>query len=83
MRSVRIAELKAHLSEHLRAVEAGETVVVLDRTTPIARIVPMSAEEPALVIRPAQGSLADLPSLPPLPGVDILEALREERADRW
>jgi prevent-host-death family protein len=41
MRKVRIAELKDRLSEHLRAVEQGGEVVVLDRNRPIARIVPM------------------------------------------
>jgi prevent-host-death family protein len=41
MKSVRIAELKDRLSEHLRAVEHGAEVVVMDRTRPIARIVPI------------------------------------------
>jgi prevent-host-death family protein len=43
MRQVKIAQLKDHLSEHLRAVEAGEEVVVTDRNRPIARIVPATA----------------------------------------
>jgi prevent-host-death family protein len=47
MRSVKIAELKDRLSEHLRAVEQGAEVVVTDRNRPIARIVPVSAS-PAL-----------------------------------
>lgn len=41
MRRVKIAELKARLSEHLRAVENGAEVVVTDRDRPIARIVPL------------------------------------------
>jgi len=41
MRQVRIAELKDRLSEHLRAVEKGTEVVVMDRNRPIARIVPL------------------------------------------
>ena len=36
MKQVRIAELKARLSEYLRAVRRGETIAVLDRETPIA-----------------------------------------------
>lgn len=44
MTTVRIASLKARLSEHLRLVRRGGTVTVLDRDTPIARIVPFSAE---------------------------------------
>ena len=41
MRQVRIAELKNRLSEHLREVENGAEVVVMDRNRPIARIVPL------------------------------------------
>jgi len=40
MSNVRIADLKARLSEHLRAVRRGRSLTVLDRDTPIARIVP-------------------------------------------
>jgi prevent-host-death family protein len=43
MRSVKIAELKDRLSEHLRAVEQGAEVLVTDRNRPIARIVPVSS----------------------------------------
>jgi antitoxin (DNA-binding transcriptional repressor) of toxin-antitoxin stability system len=43
MTRVGIAELKDRLSEHLRAVENGAEVIVLDRKRPIARIVPMVA----------------------------------------
>jgi prevent-host-death family protein len=42
MKRVKIAELKDRLSEHLRAVERGGTVLVTDRDRPIARIVPVS-----------------------------------------
>jgi prevent-host-death family protein len=41
MKQVRIAELKARLSEYLRAVRNGETIAVLDRDTPVAQIVPV------------------------------------------
>jgi antitoxin (DNA-binding transcriptional repressor) of toxin-antitoxin stability system len=82
MRQVRIAELKSHFSEYLRAFRAGETVSVLDRVTPVAEIVPIG-EKPALRIRkPAPGA----PPLNrvPLPGrlsldTDIVELLLEER----
>jgi hypothetical protein len=40
MRKVGIADLKAHLSQHLRKVRGGRTLTILDRDTPIARIVP-------------------------------------------
>jgi prevent-host-death family protein len=58
MSDVRIADLKARLSEHLRSVRNGETVTVLDRDTPVARIVPYSA--PPLEIRKAKRRLRDL-----------------------
>jgi antitoxin (DNA-binding transcriptional repressor) of toxin-antitoxin stability system len=51
MKSVRIADLKAHLSAHLRSVRRGETLTVLDRETPIARIVPALDHASALRIR--------------------------------
>jgi len=40
MRTVNIAELKAHLSDHIRRVRAGEEVLVCDRNQPVARLVP-------------------------------------------
>lgn len=42
MNRVKIAELKDHLSKHLRAVEAGGEVEVTDRDRPIARIIPIA-----------------------------------------
>jgi hypothetical protein len=40
MLSVRIADLKSRISEHLRKVRAGWSMTIFDRDTPIARIVP-------------------------------------------
>ena len=40
MDTVKIADLKARLSEHLRKVRQGHTVTVLDRDRANARIVP-------------------------------------------
>jgi prevent-host-death family protein len=41
MRAVGSYEAKTHLPELLKAVEAGETIVVTRRGVPIARIVPV------------------------------------------
>jgi prevent-host-death family protein len=81
MINVRIADLKARLSEHLRAVRNGSTVTVLDRNTPVARIVPFAA--PALEVRPAKRRLRDLP-LPPRPAkrTDSVALLLEDRRRR-
>ena len=64
MSDVGIADLKARLSEHLRSVRNGGTLTVLDRDTPIARIVPYTA--PPVEIRKAKRRLRDLklPSKP-------------------
>ncbi|MBI2217815.1 MAG: type II toxin-antitoxin system prevent-host-death family antitoxin [Candidatus Rokubacteria bacterium] len=44
MKRVKIAELKNNLSRYLAQVQAGNTVIVLDRDRPVAKIVPL---EPA------------------------------------
>ena len=83
MKGVQIAELKSRLSEHLRKVRAGRTVTVLDRNTPIARIVPYAESGASLAVRaPMAGSpaLKDIALPPPLGSRrDIVELLLEER----
>ena len=81
MSDVRIADLKARLSEHLRSVRNGGTLTVLDRDTPIARIVPYSAQP--LEIRKAKRRLRDL-KLPPRPAkrTDSTALLVEDRRRR-
>jgi prevent-host-death family protein len=39
MRTAKISELKAKLSAHIRYVKNGEEVLILDRNTPVARLV--------------------------------------------
>jgi prevent-host-death family protein len=82
MKQVRIAQLKSHLSEYLRAVRGGQTIAVLDRETPVAHIVPIR-ERAALKIRtPAAGTPAlkrvALPKPLKIP-MDIVDLLLEER----
>ncbi len=83
MDTVRIADLKARLSEYLRAVRRGRTLTVLDRDRPIARIVPHDAERRPLSIRsPRAGApgLTRVPLPPPLRlKVDVVDLLAEER----
>jgi prevent-host-death family protein len=83
MKTVRIADLKAHLSEHLRTVRQGRSLTVLDRDTPIARLVPYLPRAEMLTIRrPLAHSpgLHGVPLPPPLPGsVDVVALLLEER----
>jgi len=80
MSSVNVAKLKANLSEYLRAVRKGREVTVLDRETPIARIVPFDVPEEPLPTRKPLGDLRDLKLPGPvLKPVDSLAALLEER----
>ncbi len=83
MKSVRIAELKSRLSEHLRQVRRGSSITVLDRDTPVARLVPYEDDGAALTVRePARDAprLRDVPLPPPLElHHDAVELLLEER----
>ena len=82
MKTVGIADLKAHLSGHLRKVRGGRTLTVLDRDTPIAQIVPYESEAP-LEVRSATRRPSDL-RLPPPPAAptDSLSVLLQDRASR-
>jgi antitoxin (DNA-binding transcriptional repressor) of toxin-antitoxin stability system len=83
MDAVKIADLKARLSEHLRSVRGGQTLTVLDRDRAIARIVPYDTEHRPLTVRsprPGAPALARVSLPPPLrTKVDIVEILAEER----
>ncbi len=83
MKKVGVAELKAHLSAHLKAVRQGRTLVVVHRDMPVARIVPYSEQAGALVIRKPVRSLHSVKLPRPVePPVDSLAALLEERRER-
>ncbi|PYX86245.1 MAG: hypothetical protein DMG70_01085 [Acidobacteria bacterium] len=81
MKQTGIADLKARLSEYLRAVRRGDTVTILDRETPVARIVPVHGA--GLHVRKPAAD-APPPNRVPLPPpanlpIDVLELLLEER----
>lgn len=79
-RTVKVAELKARLSEHLRAVRRGHAVTVCDRDTPIARLVPYQTIGEPLTVRHPIRRLHAVPLPPPLGRrVDSLAALLAER----
>lgn len=95
MKSATVSKLKATLSEYLAKVKAGEEVVITERGTPIAKIVPISHEEgifsPHLIelaraglVRLGSGKLPrdfwKLPR-PKDPKGLALQALLEERAE--
>jgi prevent-host-death family protein len=82
MNKVGIADLKAHLSEHLRRVRGGRTITIVDRDTPVAQIVPFDQDE-TLEIRRATRKPGEL-RLPPRPAkaTDSLAVLLRDRASR-
>ena len=83
MSNVRIADLKSHLSEHLRKVRAGRSLTILDRDTPIARVVPWEGGGLSLKVRPPLSGAPKLHRVKlPAPlraRVDIVKLLMEER----
>ena len=77
---VRIAEFKARLSQYLRNVRRGRPVTLMDRETPIARIVPYPSESGGLIIRKPVREAKDLRLPPPLrKQVNSLKLLMEDR----
>jgi len=93
MEKATISQLKNGLSGYLDKVRAGETVVILDRDRPIARIERIGAEagiderlarlERSGIVRRASTRLpADLTREPaPASRRSVLQALLDERAE--
>ena len=89
---VKIAELKARLSAYLRSVRAGDEIIVQDRDTPIARLVPYQ-EPMRLVIRHSTKSIRDVDrtlkartkdiDLPPGTADEVLKETRKDYFDKW
>ncbi len=82
MKQVRIADLKARLSEHLRAVRAGESIAVLDRDTPVAQLIPIRESRALRIQKPAPGApplyRIKVPKRTRL-NVDVVQLLLDER----
>lgn len=86
MRHTKVSELKAHLSAVLAEVRAGATVVVCDRSTPIARLVPYREDDPTdfRVEEPTApaADLARVRGVKPRRPVDVVKLLRLDRDQR-
>jgi prevent-host-death family protein len=88
---VGIAELKAHLSEYVRAAQKGKEVIIKDRETEVAKIVPIRERPLAFRIipasRPSKG-IDDMAGFRPT-GVTpeeverIFAETRADRIDEW
>ena len=85
MQRVQIAELKAHLSRYLAQVRTGDTVIVCDRQTPIARLVPYAETDDGFVVhaptRPAK-ALRGIRGIKIKRAVDVVALLRHGRDQR-
>ena len=80
-----VSELKAKLSAYLSAVRQGETVVVCDRETPIARLIPYTRDTEELGIE--EPAITDREDAWPKPvrlrkNVDVVKLLRQDRDQR-
>ncbi len=95
MEKATISELRKHLGAYIEKVRAGESVLILDRNRPVARLVGVAAQEPADdwlarlesegLLRRATGPIPKelLEEPPAKPGKSVLEALIEgRRSDR-
>ena len=85
MKRTKVAELKAHLSDYLASVRAGDTVLVCDRNTPIARIVPYDERDDGFVVHEAQqpaGDVRNVRGVKPRKRVDVVRMLRDDREQR-
>ena len=95
MERVSISQLKDQLSAYLKRVRAGETVLVMDRNTPIAQLTPLAtpAHDAERIAQLEADGILTPPTGPPLtleelrrnvvvaPGANVLEALLEERRE--
>ena len=90
---VGIAELKAHLSEYVRAAQKGKEVVIKDRNMPVARLTPLEPANKLLGVIPATRPVAEVermldrdpvgPVLPPGLLDEILADTRKDVYDKW
>ena len=85
MTTAKVSELKARLSAYLAEVRAGGEVLVCDRATPIARLVPVNEERDDLHVtagsRPP-ATLKRIKGVPPRKPIDVDKLLSELRQDR-
>lgn len=85
MKTAKVSELKARLSSYLADVRSGDTVIVCERATPIAQLVPLDENDELLEIREAIRPLRELVKIRPVrlrKGIDVDGLLREMRGER-
>lgn len=78
-----ISTLKQGLSAALEKVKSGRTITVLERKTPIARIVPFKAEKvPKLSLREPTRKFVDLNIRVKIKS-DPAKIIAEDREEKW
>jgi len=80
MKTSNISYFKTHISQELRAVRAGEHIIIMDRYTPVAEVIP-HREKSMLSVRLPKAKLA-LRRLSFTVETDPIDTLMEERAKR-
>ena len=86
MKRALVSELKTHLSSYLAEVRRGHSVIVCDRATPIARLIPYESDEAGgFEVVPASLPVSELKNvrgLRPKRSIDVVRLLREDRDAR-
>ena len=85
MTRAKISELKARLSAYLAEVRAGGEVLVYDRATPIARLVPLQEDRDDITVIPESSPpsvLGRIRGVRPRKPINLDKLLGELRQDR-
>jgi prevent-host-death family protein len=99
MKKATISQIKNQLSAYLRDVEAGETILIVNRERPVARLVSVRTSSVArddervralaragvirAALEPPDAALVDVVLAPAPEGSDLLGAVLEERETGW
>ncbi len=82
METISVSQLKAHLSEELRKVEAGASILVLDHKREVAILVPVKPKEEEEFWLPREIKPFVFIEHEPFSTIDPMMYLEEDRADR-
>jgi prevent-host-death family protein len=81
MKTITISTFKAHISEELRKVRGGARIIISDRDTPIAEVIPIDAKS-AIAVREPVTRPFELPPSPVRIAHDPVEFLLDDRRGR-
>jgi antitoxin (DNA-binding transcriptional repressor) of toxin-antitoxin stability system len=82
MLNAKISQLKAKLSSYIAKVRKGQTVVIFDRETAVARMIPIGPAQASLLI--VRAPVGPIPKRKAKVAIqrDVVELLREDRDQR-